>query len=121
MTEQVEPENTEVPDSDSIAALVDALTCVDGVERQTARGQLAKIGQPAVPFLIEALQSPSDHARWEAAKALGTIADPAAAPALVQTLQDEKSAVRWLAATALINLGHAALAPLLRGLESNAD
>jgi hypothetical protein len=74
-----------------------------------------------VPALLKSLQSPSKHVRWEAAKALGEIADPGAAPALVSALEDEKGAVRWLAATALINLGHAALVPLLRGLEGSSD
>jgi hypothetical protein len=121
MIERSEYENDVVPGDDRIASLVDALANVDGVERHTARVKLEGIGPPAVPALARALQSPSEHARWEAAKALGEIADPSAAPALVSTLQDDKSAVRWLAATALINLGRDALAPLLRGLEGKSD
>ena len=121
MTEQVNYEKVVTLGKGEIAALIDTLSSADGIQRSAAREQLEKIGQPAVPFLVETLQSPSDHARWEAAKALGQIADPAAAPALVHALQDGKSGVRWLAATALINLGHAALAPLLRGLEGHAD
>ena len=116
MIERIEHENDVVPGDDRIASLVDALANVDGVERHAAREQLEEIGRPAVPALLTALQSPSEHARWEAAKALGEIADPSAAPALVSTLEDEKAGVRWLAATALINLGRDALAPLLRGL-----
>jgi hypothetical protein len=91
------------------------------VERHTAREQLEGIGRPAVPFLVRALQSSSEHSRWEAAKALGGIADASAAPALVHALEDDKAAVRWLAATALIHLGRNALAPLLRGLEGHSD
>jgi hypothetical protein len=94
---------------------------VDGVERHAARVQLEEIGSPAVPALVRALTSPSEHVRWEAAKALGEIADPRAAPALVDTLEDEKASIRWLAATALINLGRSALVPLLQGVESNCD
>jgi HEAT repeat protein len=71
--------------------------------------------------LLAALQSPKRHARWEAAKALGEIADPGAAAALVGRLEDDESAVRWLAATALINLGRDALVPLLQGLETHSD
>ncbi len=121
MIERIGYENEVVLTAGTITSLVDALANVDGVERHAAREKLEEIGPPAVPALVRALQSPNEHARWEAAKALGEIADPRAAPALVSTLQDEKSAVRWLAATALINLGRDALVPLLRGLEGNSD
>ena len=121
MTEQINDGNDVVPGPERIAALVEALANVDGVERHAAREQLAKIGSLAVPALLKALQQPNDHVRWEAARALGEIADPRAAPALVRTLEDEKAAVRWLAATALINLGRNALRPLLQGLEGNSD
>jgi hypothetical protein len=121
MIERSEYENDVVPSDDRIASLVDALANVDGVERHAARVQLEEIGPPAVPALVRSLQSPSEQARWEAAKALGAIVDPRAAQALVSTLQDEKAGVRWLAAVALINLGRDALAPLLRGLESDSD
>jgi len=121
MIERIGYKNTTVPGDETIASLVDALANTDGVERQAAREKLEEIGRPAVPFVIRALQSPSEHARWEAAKALGKISDASAAQALVRTLEDEKAAVRWLAATALINLGRDALVPLLRGLEGNSD
>jgi HEAT repeat protein len=119
--EQIGNQQTTVPGDETIASLVDALASTDGMERQAAREKLEEIRRPAVPFVVRALQSPSEHARWEAAKALSKIADSSAAPALVCTLEDEKSAVRWLAATALINLGRDALVPLLRGLEGNSD
>jgi hypothetical protein len=112
---------TTVPSEETITYLIGAVASVDGVERDSARKQLEMIGKPAVPYLLAALQSPSEHARWEAAKALGKIADPAAAPALVRSLEDEQGAVRWLAARALINLGRDALVPVLRGLEGHSD
>ena len=106
---------------EEIEVLVDALAHKDGVTRHNAREQLEGVGKLAVPYLVSALRSPSEHARWEAAKALAEIADPSAAPALVHALCDEKAAVRWLAGNALINLGHDALAPLLRGMEASSD
>lgn len=121
MIGRTEFDNMVVPGDETIASLVNALASTDGVERCAAREKLEKAGRPAVPALLTALQSPSAHARWEAAKALGEIADPSAARVLVSTLEDEEQGVRWLAATALINLGHAALAPLLRGVESGSD
>ena len=121
MIDQIGSTTQTVRSDDKISSLVEALASADGVERHAAREQLTEIGRPVVPALLGALQSPSDHARWEAAKALGEIPDPSAAPALVRALEDEKAAVRWLAATALINLGRNALVPLLRGLEDHSD
>lgn len=107
--------------ADTIDSLVDSLASADGLERHAAREQLEELGSSSVPALVRALKSPSEHARWEAAKALGEIADPSAAPALVSTLCDQKAAVRWLAGEALIHIGRGALAPLLRGLEGSSD
>ena len=121
MVQGIDPEKNLVPSEEEFGSLVEALADSDGVVRHAAREQLERIGRPAVPFLIKALESPSEHARWESAKALKEIRDPRAASALVSTLEDDKSAVRWLAATALINLGRDALAPLLRGLEGHSD
>lgn len=121
MKERIEHVDEAVPGDDTIASLVGALADVDGVKRQAAREQLEEIGRPAVPFLVSVLKSPSEHVRWEAAKALSRVGDSRAAPALVRTLEDDKSAVRWLAATALIHLGRNALAPVLRGLEGHSD
>jgi hypothetical protein len=121
MIERIGIENDVVPRDAEIGSLVGALTSADGVVRHAARMQLEEMGRSAVPALLRALQSPSEHARWEAAKALGKIADTRAAPALVNTLEDEKPGIRWLAATALINLGRDALAPLLQGLEGHSD
>ncbi|MGD8517145.1 MAG: HEAT repeat domain-containing protein [Anaerolineae bacterium] len=121
MSERIEPGTNVAPSDERIGTLVENLASPNGVERHAAREKLEEIGRPTVPALKRALKSPSEHARWEAAKALCEIADPSAAPVLVDTLEDEKAAVRWLAATALINLGRDALAPLLRGLEGHSD
>jgi hypothetical protein len=121
MTEVPRTEFEAAVDDDTIASLLDKLASTDGVERRAARENLEEIGRPATPGLIRALQSPNRYARWEAAKALGQIADRNAAPALVRSLKDEEAAVRWLAGAALINLGRAALVPLLRGLEGSSD
>jgi hypothetical protein len=121
MIEQIGFESQTVPSANEIRSLVEALASADGVERHAACKQLTELGQPAVPALLTALQSPCEHVRWEAANALGAIPNPSAAPTLVKTLEDEKAAIRWLAATALINLGREALVPLLRSLESHSD
>jgi HEAT repeat protein len=71
--------------------------------------------------LIEALAGGDTQTRWEAAKALGYLADPDGAPALVRALRDEEFGVRWLAAEGLILLGRDGLEPLLRALMERPD
>jgi HEAT repeat protein len=104
-----------------INPLLDMLASKDGMQRRNARQQLVALGKPAIPHLMNALQSPDERVRWEAAKALGEIRDPLGAPALVQALEDEKSAIRWLAATGLIAIGRASLIPLLEALEARSN
>ncbi|MGH7602153.1 MAG: HEAT repeat domain-containing protein, partial [bacterium] len=109
--------STDPQTGEKIIKLLAALSSKVGMDRQRARLALVKIGQLSVPFLLEALTDANDQVRWEAAKALGSIKDPAAAPALVNALLDECTEVRWLAAEGLIALQRAALAPLLQALE----
>ena len=78
------------------------------------------LGKPAVPSLIQLLSHRTPHVRWEAAKALGGIADPIAASALVSALDDPDGDVRWLAAEGLAALGRDALQPLLAALIQRA-
>jgi HEAT repeat protein len=105
----------------SISSLVAELSKEDGAARERARYSLVAIGAPAVACLIEALASRNELLRWEAAKALGDIRDPAAAPALVAALEDEVFDVRWLAAKGLIALRGEGLVPLLRALLERSD
>lgn len=109
------------PANNPIVKLMVDLGSTDGMDRQRARLALVEIGQPSVPFLIEALTDSNDQVRWGAAKALGSISDPTAAPALVNALMDEYTEVRWLAAEGLIALQRAALVPLLQALEKHFD
>ncbi|MBI5878923.1 MAG: HEAT repeat domain-containing protein [Chloroflexi bacterium] len=101
--------------------LVDRLYDDDGMVRAKARETIIKLGKPLTPRLIALLSEPGDQVRWEAAKALAEIADPAAAPALVGALVDRSFGVRWLAATGLIVLGRDGLIPLLRALMADSS
>lgn len=92
-----------------IDELVAALGSKNGLARQSARKALQKIGTPAVPALLVALTSRHERVRWEAAKALGEIADPRAADGLAVALDDKSAGVRWLAAEGLARLGRAGL------------
>lgn len=96
--------------------LIAALSSHDVLARTRARQALVEMGAPVVDQLIVALRSPSHTTRWEAAKALGEIADPLAAPALIAALDDDRFDVRWLAAMGVIALREAGLVPLLEAL-----
>lgn len=107
--------------ADDVASLIADLAARDPLARTAARRALARIGGPAVPALIQALFDSRHHVRWEAAKALKSIADPTAASSLVKALGDEDVDVRWLAAEALAALQEDALPPLLSALIEKPD
>jgi HEAT repeat protein len=87
-------------------------------QRIKARAAIVRMGAGAVPPLLDALAAGQQHVRWEAAKALAEIADPAAAERLVEALGDKDTDVRWVVAEALIALGCEAVKPLLTTLEN---
>lgn len=104
-----------------VPSLIADLSARDPLARTVARRALARLGRPAVPRLIRALFDSKDHVRWEAAKALKSIADPTTAPSLVKALEDESVDVRWLASQALVAVGEEALAPLMSALIEKPD
>jgi HEAT repeat protein len=105
----------------TIKSLVAALASKDGVVRAKARRQLvAYRGRSVVP-LIKTLSNENDWVRWEAAKALSQIANPASIQALLEALSDERFEVRWLAAEGLIRIGRKAVVPLLERLVEHSD
>ena len=85
-------------------------------QRRDARAALVQIGAGAVPALLSALDAPQQHVRWEAAKSLTDIAEPAAAERLITALGDKDPDVRWVVGVALIALGRGAVKPLLTTL-----
>jgi hypothetical protein len=105
----------------SLEALLAGLSSHDDDVRVKARHSLVALGKGAVPPLIEALKNGSYLIRWEAAKALGEIADPEAAPTLVDALEDDEFDVRWLAGEGLIKMNINGLKPLLQALELRGD
>ena len=108
-------------DAGTINALISDLSTKDGLVRMRARQALVTIGEIASAALADALKGKNEGQRWEAAKALGQIGDPAAVGALVRTLEDEIFDVRWLAAEGLITIGKPALVPLLHMLIEHSD
>ena len=118
--------------SEKICLLIETLYSPDATKRQSTRKALVVLDKAAVKPLIVLLSDVRPHVRWEAAKALSKIGDPASAHALVEALEDEESNVRWLAAVGSIWLREAAhhicrelmregsfreLVPLLKTLE----
>jgi hypothetical protein len=102
--------------SEEVDRLIADLTSSVYDQRRFARRALRVIGKPAIGPLLEALTSSDDNLRWEAAKVLSTIRDPAVAPGLVEALGDDRFGVCWLAAEGLIVLERDAVPPLLNAL-----
>ncbi len=111
------PEKMDTP----LKTLIVDLGSDDDVARVKARHSLVAMGKAAVPSLTEALKNKKYLMRWEAAKALGEIGNPAAAPNLVEALEDEEFDVRWLAAIGLIGMSIKGLKPLLHALMERGD
>ena len=105
----------------SITPLINDLTCKDVYKCRRARQTLVDMGDPAVPYLVDALKSRKLWVRWEAAKALGQIPGPTATNALVDALGNGMFDVRWIAAEGLIPRGREALVPLMRALIEKSD
>jgi HEAT repeat protein len=103
-------------EAEKIRLLVGDLANDDAAVRMSARAALVQLGDRAVAALVTSLLDPRQHARWEAAKTLESIADASTAPALVSALHDEDPDVRWVAGAALAAIGGAALPSLLDGL-----
>jgi HEAT repeat protein len=117
----VSPARRRKVSTETIRSLVADLDNQDGLVRVRARKSLVAIGSQAVEPLVQALGSKREWVRWEAAKALGQIGDPAAAQALIKALEDKMFDVRWLAAEGLTAIGHEALVPLLYALKEHSD
>jgi CubicO group peptidase (beta-lactamase class C family) len=97
-------------DARTIRSLIARFSAADPFAAGEAVTSLARIGPPAVDFLIASLADPNDDVRWCAAIALGRIA-PAGVQAiapLTVSLTDGNSDVRWCAAIALGNFARAA-------------
>jgi HEAT repeat protein len=81
---------------------------------------LIRIGEPAVPPLIEVIGLVHDHdARRYAAAALGEIGEPAVQP-LIELLTSDREDVRGFAALALCRVGKPAVEPLLLLMDTSS-
>lgn len=94
----------------------------DWTMREAAAVALSRIGEPAVPSLVEALKSPDPNMRQQAADTLARIGPAAssAVPALTALLDDPDPRVKKSAVRALGQIGPAAataVPSLMRALE----
>lgn len=105
----------------AICPLVNNFASEDGTVREKARQFLVAMGPAVTIPLLEALNDKRASVRWEAAKALGKLADPSTASALVRLLQDPDFDVRWVAGEALAAMKRKALEPLLWALVQHAE
>lgn len=93
---------------------------------ETAMDSLGRIGAPAVPALIDALDHNDSIRRAQAAKVLARIGPEAkpSVPALVRALEDNDERVRKAAARALGQIGPGAedaVLPLLEIIEESSN
>jgi HEAT repeat protein len=85
----------------SLQDLAEQLRSPEFNTRALALAELVRRGKAATPVLLEALNSPDDVLRVQAARGLGDIADPASAEALAGALDDRNEEVRAHAAQGL--------------------
>ncbi len=102
-------------DQQLLKSLVECLGDTRGMTRLRAAQTLGDIGQPATPFLLNALANHSNVVvRRAAAKTLTLIGDPKTIPQLVHSfLNDEDTVVQGSSVGALARMGEAGVAPLL--------
>jgi HEAT repeat protein len=103
--------------NNQIDALIKQLSDKDGRVREKARLALVAMEKEATVPLTGLLTAENQQTRWEAAKALVAITDPAAIPALIAALEDRVFDVRWLAGEALVAIGPESIPLLLKALQ----
>jgi HEAT repeat protein len=89
----------------AVPPLVRSLADVSPLVSRVAADSLARIGSPAVPALIAALEAEGASVRAGAARALCIIQPEEAVPALCAALDDPSAAVTYYAEEALERLG----------------
>lgn len=120
VNEQITLGTFDVTNQQLLKQLVEGLGDPRGLVRLRFAETLGEIGEPATPFLVEALANHTDVVlRRAAAKTLTIIADPAAVPALLHAfLNDPDTVVKGSSAGALARTGEAAAPALLEILAS---
>ncbi|MDJ0731863.1 MAG: HEAT repeat domain-containing protein [Crocosphaera sp.] len=115
VAEEISLKTFNTDDENLLKSLVECLGDTRGMTRLRAAQTLGDIGQPATPFLLDALANHSNVVvRRAAAKTLTLIADPQTIPQLVHSfLNDEDTVVQGSSVGALARMGEAGVLPLL--------
>ena len=118
--EQLDLETFDPDNHQLLKQMVECLGDTRGLVRLSVAQTLGEIGDPATPFLLEALANhPNVVVRRASAKTLTLIADPKTVPNLVHAfLNDEDTVVQGSAVGALARTGEAAVPVLLEILAS---
>lgn len=118
--QEVAEQTFDPSDTQRLQRMVECMGDARGMVRLGFADTLGKIGQPATPFLIEALLNHANPVvRRASAKTLTLIADPETVPPLVRALlQDEDTVVKGSAVGALARIGEASVPVLLEILAS---
>lgn len=90
---------------EAIGSVIPLLASENMLMARLAIDALVKIGGPATPALIEALQHSDPQVRSGAARALATIADPHTIPALMSVSEDDSALVRYWVEQGLDKMG----------------
>jgi HEAT repeat protein len=93
------------PDESATEPLVHALSDEDGMVASLAANALVKIGNAAVPSLIETVNSPSQSARIHALRALAEIKDQRAIPIMMKVMEEDSVLLQHWAKEGLERLG----------------
>ncbi|MDP8230456.1 MAG: HEAT repeat domain-containing protein, partial [Candidatus Gorgyraea atricola] len=100
---------------------IEALKSGDDNIRNNAANILADMGRPAVPDLINSMESENQPTRAKAAETLGKIADPEAVPVLIKALGDIDTDVMQSAIEALAKIGEPAVTDLIKTLKDKDE
>lgn len=97
----------------AVPVLLKHLVAATVSEQRIIRGVIERLGDVALPPLLEALRAPELALRVEAAGLLGRLGDEAVLEPLIQALQDPERRVREAAALALGEVGEPTAIPAL--------
>jgi len=121
ITNQVNSDSFDASDRQTLQQLVESLGDARGLVRMGFAEALGKIGKPATPFLLAAIEShPDPVVRRAAAKTMTLIADQRAIPVLVRALlEDDDTVVQCSAVGAMAVMGEDAIPSLVGVLYSS--
>ena len=98
---------------EEIDILIRDLPHMHGPELLASMSRLVVIGEPAIPYLLDGLESDHPKTRASVSYVLGEMRDRRVIPNLREVLDDEYAAVRYEAAASLVVLGDWGAIPIL--------